>query len=45
MCRKHDLGVEILECFVTEGCIGTCPRCEYELDEIGKLLERKEYHV
>lgn len=45
LCRDHSLDVEILECPVTEGCIGTCPRCEYELDEIGKQLRRKENHV
>ena len=44
-CQKHKLDVEIVECPVTEGCIGTCPRCEYELDEIGKQLGRKDYHV
>lgn len=46
-CEAHNWNVEILECPVTEGCIGTCPRCEYELDEIGKMLQtgRKENHV
>jgi len=34
ICKKWELDVDIAECDITEGCIGTCPRCEQELREI-----------
>ncbi|MBE6703775.1 MAG: radical SAM protein [Ruminococcaceae bacterium] len=38
-CEKHGLDVEIIDCPVTEPCIGTCPQCEYELDMIDKKMK------
>ena len=41
LCEGHGLSVEIADCNVTEECIGTCPRCEYELKQINKELQQK----
>lgn len=42
VCQKEQLPVEIARCTVDAPCIGTCPRCEFELDEINRLLSRGE---
>lgn len=42
VCREWDLDVEIAQCPVTEGCIGTCPKCEQELHEISRQRDCKE---
>ena len=35
--------VDIAECPVTEGCIGTCPKCEQELYEIMQHRDRQSW--
>lgn len=42
VCSREKLPVEIAECTVNQPCIGTCPRCEYELDEINRYLYKGE---
>lgn len=39
--QQHGLDLEILPCSVTEDCIGTCPRCEYELAQICRATEKE----
>jgi len=41
ICNIWKLNVDIAECEITEGCIGTCPRCEQELHEITLKKDRK----
>ena len=42
LCREQNLPVEIAHCTRTEPCIGTCPRCEYELQQIGTLMNQRK---
>lgn len=39
ICTENELPVPIAECNFQGECIGTCPRCEWELKEIGCYLE------
>lgn len=41
-CRQYQLPVEIIDCPYTGPCIGTCPRCEAELEEIAALIRNRE---
>lgn len=43
ICREWKLDVDIAECPVTEGCIGTCPKCEQELYEIMQHRDRQSW--
>ena len=40
-CETHHLDVAIPDCPVTEPCIGTCPQCEHELQQIRDLSNHK----
>lgn len=40
ICANWDLNVDIAECDITEGCIGTCQKCEQELHEISSQRDR-----
>ena len=42
ICEREKLDVEIAECSQEEACIGTCPRCEYELKRIANALEERK---
>jgi len=41
-CRRYQLPVEIIDCTYTGPCIGTCPRCESELEEIAARMNEQE---
>lgn len=41
ICEAWELDVDIAQCEITEGCIGTCPRCEQELHEISLKKDTK----
>lgn len=41
LCQTHQLEAEIIDCTFEGECIGTCPRCEYELQQIARQLAQK----
>lgn len=45
LCQTHGLCVEFLQCTHTGDCIGTCPQCEYELQQINQALRGKVHTV
>ena len=45
LCQNRQLNVEIIDCTFDGECIGTCPRCEFELQQIGQQLTGGAHHL